>query len=114
MSGDKIKRRRFLADLLFAGGAVSAAALLAQAGDAERKPSPSPTPQKTQCPPQLDGDVAIPASPNPSSSPTPPEPVLGGKPMAPQPMVKGEAKMPQRMVEGEAVPPRVTNKPKKP
>ncbi len=90
MSGDKIKRRRFLADLLFAGGAVTAAALLAQAGDAEKKPSPSPTPQKTQCPPQLDGDVAIPTSP----SPKPPEPVLGGKPMAPQPMVKGEARPP--------------------
>ena len=109
MSGDKIKRRRFLADLLFAGGAVSAAALLAQAGDAERKPSPSPTPQRTSSPPQLDGDVALPASPSPST----PEPALGGKPMAPQPMVKGEARAPQRMVEGESRPPQ-SLKPKKP
>lgn len=94
MSGDKIKRRRFLADLLFAGGAVTAAALLAQAGEAERKPSPSPTPQKTQCPPQLDGDVAIPASPSPQAKP--PEPALGGKPMAPQPMLKGEPAPPRQ------------------
>lgn len=99
MSGDKIKRRRFLADLLFAGGAVTAAALLAQAGEAERKPSPSPTPQKTQCPVQLDGDVSLPASPHAK----PPEPALGGKPMPPQPMLKGEP-----------MPPRQTQQPKKP
>lgn len=93
MSGDKINRRRFLADLLFAGGAVTAAALLAQTGDAEKKPSPSPTPKATCKSPegiQLDGDVTMPASPTPK----PPEPVLGGKPMAPSPMVKGEVAVP--------------------
>lgn len=90
MSDDKIKRRRFLADLLFAGGAVTAAALLAQAGSAEKKPAtPSPSPTG----PQLDGDVATPTSPTPKP-PGPPEPALGGKPMAP--MVKGEVSVPQR------------------
>ncbi|MBS2034265.1 hypothetical protein JST97_04715 [bacterium] len=95
MSGDKINRRRFLADLLFAGGAVTAAALLAQAGEAEKKPSPSDTPKATCTSDpnrKLDGDVALPSSPTPS----PPEPPLGGKPMAPSPMVKGEVKSPQR------------------
>ena len=86
MSSDKMKRRRFLADLLFAGGAVTAAALLAQAGAAEKKPAtPSPSPTCSQ----RDGDVAMPISP----SPRPPEPALGGKPTAP--MVKGEVSVPQ-------------------
>ncbi|MBX3167298.1 MAG: hypothetical protein KF760_07790 [Candidatus Eremiobacteraeota bacterium] len=95
MSDDKIKRRRFLADLLFAGGALTAAALLAQAGEAEKKPSPSPSPPKTSCPPQLDGDVAMPASPTPK----PPEPALGGKPMAPQPMLRGEPMPPKNVIQ---------------
>ena len=95
MSEDKIKRRRFLADLLFAGGVVSAAALLARAtqGQSETVASPSPaqTPclQNSQAPPPspiLDGDVAI------------PEPALGGKVAAPQPVrpqIKGDVAMPQ-------------------
>jgi hypothetical protein len=90
MSSDKINRRRFLADLLFAGGAVTAAALLAQTGDAEKKPSPSPTATCKKDPQQLDGDVAIP----PTATPKPPEPPLGGKPMAPSPMVKGDVAAP--------------------
>ncbi|MFN8610417.1 MAG: hypothetical protein U0931_22960 [Vulcanimicrobiota bacterium] len=93
MSGDKVNRRRFLADLLFAGGALTAAALLAQTGEAEKKPSPTATPKATGTPTEkLDGDVALPASPTPK----PPEPPLGGKPMAPAPMVKGEVSVPRR------------------
>lgn len=42
MSQDKIQRRRFLADILFAGGALSAAALAAKAWN-QPKVSPLPT-----------------------------------------------------------------------
>lgn len=96
MSGDKINRRRFLADLLFAGGAVTAAALLAQVGEAEKKPSPTLTPKSTctsEPVQQLDGDVALPVSPSPTPKPEPP---LGGKPMAPRPQIKGEVSIPQK------------------
>lgn len=105
MSDDKIKRRRFLADLLFAGGAVSAAALLAKVTQTKGQTtvatgSPLPTPACTstpagtstpQPPVQLDGDVAVPQKPVP-------EPRLGGAvapPMPQQPRVKGDAAPPR-------------------
>lgn len=96
MSEDKMKRRRFLADLLFAGGVISAAALLAKATQpagpttlATGTPAPqsaSPTPP----PVQLDGDVAAPQPPV--------EPRLGGAvaPPQPQPRIKGDVAPPRR------------------
>lgn len=96
MSEDKIKRRRFLADLLFAGGAISAAALLARATQGQSQTVATPSPVNTPCvknpqapppSPQIDGDVAI------------PEPALGGKVAAPQPVrpqIKGDVAIPQR------------------
>lgn len=66
MSGGTRSRRQFLADLLFAGGALSAAALLSQLAQAEPPPSPSPSPS----PPHIRGDVAIPVN-TPSPTPTP-------------------------------------------
>ena len=92
MSEDKIKRRRFLADILFAGGAISAAALLAKATQMGGRPEPAPpgsvvAPASPPAPPspppdnRLDGDFV---APQVQVTP-PPEPVLGGKPVAPQP-----------------------------
>lgn len=93
MTDGRIKRRRFLADILFAGGALSAAALLAQVSQAEPTPSPNPapatqtpaaTPKPSRTPEfQLDGDVALP----------PPKPKV-----APEPTVRGRVVLPQRQV----------------
>ena len=89
MSEDKIKRRRFLADILFAGGAISAAALVAKATQSAASPSPvaqNPVPPGTPTPP------ATPAV-TPSVK-APPEPQLGGA-VAPPVNVKGDVAMPQ-------------------
>lgn len=78
MSEDKIKRRRFLADILFAGGALSAAALLARAA-IPQKPDPQPA-----------GAVVC---PSPVATPQ-----LGGEPSPPQPdpaSIRGDFKVPQ-------------------
>ena len=96
MSNDKIKRRRFLADILFAGGAISAAALLAKVSQTPAPPIQTPTPACSQSPVatpeiQLDGEVAMPQA-LPSKTP---EPVLGGKVVQPQPQVKGDFAQPR-------------------
>lgn len=98
MSQEKIHRRRFLADLLFAGGALSAAALLAQgtrtqAGNS-RSPSPTPAPP-LEVPPQdvkLGGAVCP-----PQDRPTPPPPPVR------QPHTAG-APLPPRLEGDVAVP----------
>ncbi len=72
MSESRLNRRKFLADALFAGGALGAAALAARylapgrepppviAGDLEPvKCSPTPTPQET---PAMDGNM-VPVAP---------------------------------------------------
>jgi hypothetical protein len=99
MSEDKMKRRRFLADILFAGGAISAAALLAKASQSTAPAGPTATPvvanptyQADPADPHLDGEVALPQVQTPKT----PEPVLGGKVQAPQPHVKGDVAPPRR------------------
>lgn len=92
MSEDKIKRRRFLADILFAGGAISAAALLARATQSGSQATPEP---------QVMGGTTMP----PPDCASTPEAVLGGKPTMPTPdiQVKGEMALPTpRIVEGES------------
>lgn len=61
---ERIKRRQFLADALFAGGTVAAAALTAR-WLSEKPPAPPPTTGPTCSPvqgPTIDGD-AVPAMP---------------------------------------------------
>lgn len=76
MSQERKSRRRFLADLLFAGGVVSAAALLArQTGQSLKPPEPAVPggirpPQPTDDPIQLDGEVSC---PKPQSTPKEPK-----------------------------------------
>lgn len=92
MSEDRLKRRRFLADVLFAGSAVAGAGLLsrwamAQKPDATSTPVAAGTPSPPQpagepVAPRSKGDVACPPSATPSASPTPPHPVTGGKPVS--------------------------------
>ncbi|GMU53387.1 MAG: hypothetical protein AMXMBFR33_25330 [Candidatus Xenobia bacterium] len=87
MSGDKLKRRQFLADALFAGGALGAAALAARyLGNTPPEPepkvmgkvapvnTPTPTPVSTCEPvePNVDGGA---------------RPLVPGQVMAPQPQV---------------------------
>ena len=100
MSDGQRSRRRFLADLLFLGGALGAGAFIVKATGEEPvvaqplatptescpvESSPTPNPQN---PPRAKGDVAV-----PQSQPT--EPVLGGKPAAPPPpQLDGDMSMP--------------------
>lgn len=74
MSEERLKRRRFLADALFAGGALGAAALTARyfTRPAEPEPPmpgavavppeliPSASPTCVETPPGIDGDVVAP------------------------------------------------------
>lgn len=113
MSEDKLKRRRFLADILFAGGALTAAALLTSEVLA-KNPQISPTPGGTKSP------SPTPQNPTGKSTAKPPDPHLGGAPMpprtprTPQPNIKGEAVAPRARVtpqpssrlEGDVAPPR--------
>ncbi len=98
MSEEKIKRRRFLADILFAGGAISAAALVAKATQATANPGPV---AQNSTPP---GPPTPPATPAVTPSvKTPPEPQLGGAvvcptqvtPVPPPVNVRGEVALPQ-------------------
>lgn len=87
MSEDRLKRRRFLADMLFAGSAVAGAGLVSRWAMAQKPdPTPSHTPTPPQpagepLPPRSKGDVACPPLATPSASPTPPQPPTGGKPV---------------------------------
>lgn len=110
MSDGQRSRRRFLADLLFLGGAVGAGAFLSQAGDAPAAqaatPSPAPitpestpVPSKTQCPPMVRGEVMASPPPVVEGEPRPSEPVLGGKPTAPSPT----SPSPQPRAKGDVV-----------
>ncbi|MCA9794126.1 MAG: hypothetical protein KC910_20095 [Candidatus Eremiobacteraeota bacterium] len=99
MSEDKIKRRRFLADILFAGGGLTAAAFLAKAQFGQPDPPPTDPPEALATPecahtPEPDirakGEVAPP-------EPLPPEPAMPGKMKAPEPVelqLDGEVEMP--------------------
>lgn len=109
----KKTRRRFLADMLFLGGGISAAGLLAQSqifdrGDAQPhavgemvmpedvKATPCDLPPDSKVdppmpgasvPPMVDGDYAVPSPPeSPGTLPPtgPTAPVTGGKPVAPK------------------------------
>jgi hypothetical protein len=97
--GQRMQRRQFLANLLFAGGALTLAGLRsAQAAEhptdgwtlpdlnaPDPKPSPSPTPE----PPPILGE------------PSPPPPLMG-KPLPPAPHPRGKVRIP----EGEYGPPK--------
>ena len=114
----KKSRRRFLADMLFIGGGVTAAALLAKSqlldspdpsrppdiAGAMVAPQTDSTPKVCETPraplpgepvpPDVDGDFALPAdnsvhSKGESNPPTHREPKLGGKPVAPKPDGEG-------------------------
>lgn len=95
MSQEKMNRRRFLADLLFAGGAISAAALLAQSSRKQAgNPNPSPPPPPPE-PPIEDvklGGAVCPPQEQPSPPPPPPQPHPAGAPMPPR--VKGDVAVP--------------------
>ncbi len=108
MSQEKIRRRRFLADLLFAGGALSAAALLAQSTRHQAAPaatpSPASTPEALATPAASPSDCPLPGEPMPPEPhvegdvAAPREPVLGGKPAMPQPEphTKGKVALPNK------------------
>ena len=67
-----LSRRRFLVDLVFAGGILSAAAGLAwsQVGEIDKKKGSTPTPQPTQRSRPVPGDICpAPTSPTPSATP---------------------------------------------
>ncbi len=100
MSSKKSTRRRFLADLLFMGGALSAGAFLSHS-DAQ-VPTPSPTPKGAPKPVPT-------ASPSLRGEPMPPQP--DGDFVAPQPSptcapaIEGESRI-EPIVEGKSVAPR--------
>ncbi|MCA9794127.1 MAG: hypothetical protein KC910_20100 [Candidatus Eremiobacteraeota bacterium] len=111
MSEDKIKRRRFLADVLFAGGGLTAAAFLAKAGLDRQQPDPTvagdiappqpantPVDSPTCSDPDIEGDVAQPM-PDQTPCEKPPELVSPKD----EPNVAGGLKAPQP----EALPGRV-------
>ncbi len=112
---NKRTRRRFLADMLFLGGGVTAAAMLAKtqfaspshpvaAGamevpvDLQTSPTPDPA-HSPECPPpmpgepmpmEVEGEFVLPESECPPDikgdvQVAPPPPKLGGKPIAPRP-----------------------------
>lgn len=85
MSQEKLKRRQFLADALFAGGALGAAALAAR--------YLSNTPPEPE--PKVMGKVAPVITPTPVSTCEPVEPNVdgGARPLAP-----GQVVAPQRLV----------------
>lgn len=80
---NKKTRRRFLADMLFLGGGVTAAALLAKT----RFAGPG------EIPPDVAGAMEMPSDLNPTPCSTPGEnPPMPGEPMPPQ--IKGESAPP--------------------
>lgn len=107
-------RRRFLADLLFLGGGLTAAAILAEnfrtptATDPTPTFAATPTPEGTpEAPPQPEGKVAIPDGDYvqaPPAEPTPP-PVVKGEMKPPQAAQTPHA-CPEPAIEGRKVAPR--------
>ncbi len=92
MSEKKRNRRKFLADLLFAGGGLTAAALIAKTQSGGEAPAPHPP---------------EPAPPPPIEPVPQPEAVPGlVAPPAPEPQIEGRVAMPElQRSKGEAVPP---------
>lgn len=96
---EKKSRRRFLADLLFMGGGITAAALLAKSISSEPSVEPSPYCSPVDAP-QVMGEIEMPkdpvkagemvlpesvkASPQALSSPANPEPTIEGRRVAPE------------------------------
>lgn len=105
MSEDKIKRRRFLADILFAGGGLTAAAFLAKAQFGQAPPTEPPQTCETPstCPsPDIDGNAVPPTEPHPAGAVAPPqpeEPQLEGKVAQPV-QIKGDVAVPDDRLEG--------------
>lgn len=97
MSDGQRTRRRFLADLLFLGGALSAGAFLTQTE--AQAPGVTPTPASTPVTPPTNapvvrGQYVAPASPDgdmaiPHASPTC-APVVEGEPKPPEPAIEGK------------------------
>ncbi|GMU53388.1 MAG: hypothetical protein AMXMBFR33_25340 [Candidatus Xenobia bacterium] len=86
MSEDRLKRRRFIADMLFAGTAMAGAGLVSRWAMAQKDPPPTPPPSPSSTPspepprmrgeveaPRVKGDVAPPAlgEMRPVQSPSP-------------------------------------------
>jgi hypothetical protein len=104
MSEDKLKRRRFLADMLFAGGALTGLAWLAEHGliervHAEETPAVAGTPAPPVNPnpsaPYTKGDARAPVQCTPSLDPEAPNPRGGARaPIQPAPAVRGESVAP--------------------
>ncbi len=80
-------RRRFLADMLFLGGGLSAAALLSGSdlGCSTREETPPPT---------AGAVMLAPSPPSPAASPTPP-PQAAGELIAPPPRSRGVVTIPK-------------------
>lgn len=82
MSDSKLGRRRFLADLMFAGGALTAAALLAKVAGSAPPVGGSPTPACASPTPApgADGNVAMPMVKGEAVAPVVrPEPAVPGR-----------------------------------
>lgn len=96
MSQGERTRRRFMADLLFLGGALSVGAFLSQTEAQGPDPAASATPH---------------LAPTPDGGPTVAPPPLGGEPMPPQ--AKGDVVAPGAQpscapaIEGESKPPEI-------
>jgi hypothetical protein len=77
---DKRSRRRFLADMLFLGGGLTAAGLLARSQFSSPQPEPTPS-----------------YAPTPASTTAPPPVPQGSPPPLPaqEPIVEGKVKMPE-------------------
>lgn len=95
MSQDKVGRRRFLADVLFAGGALTAAALAAKLLN-EPQATPSATPIAAAATPVAVVASATPAPATPSPQVPPPDIHPAGAPMPPaqDPGIRGDAVYP--------------------
>jgi len=85
--GTSRSRRRFLADMLFLGGGITAAGLLARTGESGT-PRTSPTPKKTPCQappepnPKVQGEMVVPDGDVVAPSP---RPAVEGEMIAPNP-----------------------------
>lgn len=87
----KLKRRQFIANLLFAGGTLAASSFLAQVEAA-------PVEEGWELPDNVE-DRLKPVPPKPKPKPKPPRP-------RPEPHIKGKITMPDRPLPGSVVHPR--------